>query len=254
MTTEAQTTPTLERVRALLLDIEGTTTPIDFVHQTLFPYARARLEDYLGAHLEEPEVAADVGRLREEHAADVRRGKQPPPLSDDSRETVVASLAAYARWLIDQDRKAGGLKSLQGKIWRRGYEEGELRAPLYADVAPALRRWREAGLKVAIFSSGSVLAQQLLFRHTEEGDLTPLVDAYFDTANAGPKHEAESFRRIAAALRLDAPEILFVSDAVMELDAAAEAGMRTRLSLRPGNAPRPYAERYASVRGFDQLP
>jgi enolase-phosphatase E1 len=142
------------------------------------------------------------------------------------------------------------LKSLQGKIWRQGYEDGTLQAQVFADVAPAFERWRERGLRISIFSSGSVLAQQLLFAHTEVGDLTPFIESYFDTG-VGKKDEAESYRRIAEAMRLEPRQILFISDVVAELDAANQAGMKTILAIRPGNEPQP--QQYPSIRSFDEL-
>jgi enolase-phosphatase E1 len=238
--------------RAVLLDIEGTTTPIAFVHETLFPYASERVADYLAANFDSPEIIPDLRALREEHAADVLQHQGPPPLAAAPREAAVASLSAYARWLIDRDRKSAGLKSLQGKIWRQGYADGTLKAPLYADVLPAMERWRGAGLKLAIFSSGSVLAQKLLFAHTEAGDLTRLIDDYFDTTT-GPKKEPDSYRRIASALGLPPPELLFISDVVAELDAAGAAGVQTLLSLRPGNPPQPPTERHRAARTFDEV-
>src|ERR1044071_10071988 len=183
-------------VRAILLDIEGTTTPIAFVHEVLFSYARTHVKDFLSANSNSAEVSADVALLREEHAADVSNGHQPPD-----------SIAAYVEWLIERDRKSTGLKSLQGKIWRQGYVDGSLKSQVYADVAPALERWRARGLSINIFSSGSVLAQKLLFAHTEAGDLTRFIDDYFDT-NVGKKGEAESYRRIAEKMELPAGEIL----------------------------------------------
>ena len=227
----------LDEVRAILLDIEGTTTPIAFVHDVLFSYAREHVSEFLNS------AAEDVARLREEHAVDVREGRNPPPLTD-------GSITEYVHWLIALDRKSTGLKSLQGKIWRQGYEEGSLQSQVFADVAPAFRRWRERGLRISIFSSGSVLAQQLLFAHTEVGDLTRFIESYFDT-NVGRKGEAESYRRIAEAMNLEAQEILFVSDVVAELDAANEAGMKTIISIRPGNQAQP--ERYPSIRSFDEI-
>jgi enolase-phosphatase E1 len=228
-------------VRALLLDIEGTTTPIAFVHEVLFSYARTHVKDFLSANSNSAEVSADVVRLREEQAADVSNGQQPPD-----------SIAAYVEWLIERDRKSTGLKSLQGKIWRHGYVDGSLKSQVYADVAPAFERWREQGLSINIFSSGSVLAQQLLFAYTEAGDLTKFIDNYFDT-NVGKKGEAESYRRIAEALKLPTNEILFVSDVVAELDAATEAGMSTLLSIRPGNPPQNNSDRYRSIHTFDEI-
>jgi enolase-phosphatase E1 len=224
-------------LRAILLDIEGTTTPIAFVHDVLFSYARDHVREFLAAN----PAAEDIALLREEHANDV---SDAPPLTDE-----IESIAAYVEWLIKLDRKSTALKSLQGKIWRQGYEDGSLKSQVFADVAPAFERWRDHGLRISIFSSGSVLAQQLLFAHTEGGNLTPFIDSYFDT-KVGKKGEAESYRRIAEVMGLPPKEILFVSDVVAELDAANEAGMKTLLSIRPGNAP---AEQYPSIRTFDEI-
>jgi len=224
-------------LRAILLDIEGTTTPIAFVHDVLFSYARDHVREFLAAN----PAAEDVALLREEHAVDV---SDAPPLTNDTE-----SIAAYVEWLIKLDRKSTALKSLQGKIWRQGYQDGSLKSQVFPDVAPAFERWRERGLRISIFSSGSVLAQQLLFAHTEVGDLTPFIDSYFDT-KVGKKGEAESYRGIANALGFEPKEILFVSDVVSELHAATEAGMKTLLSIRPGNAP---AEQYPSIRSFDEI-
>ena len=229
------------KARAILLDIEGTTTPIAFVHEVLFSYARTHVKDFLATNSNSAEVSADIALLREEHAADVSKGHQPPdPIAD------------YVAWLIECDRKSTGLKSLQGKIWRQGYIDGSLKSQVYADVAPALERWRAQGLSINIFSSGSVLAQQLLFAHTEAGDLTKFIDNYFDT-NVGKKGEAESYRRIVEALKLRAEEILFISDVVAELDAATEAGMQTLLSIRPGNPPQNHADRHQTIHTFDEI-
>ena len=224
----------LNDVRAILLDIEGTTTPIAFVHDVLFSYAREHVREFLSANSAEEDVAL----LREEHAADVTEGRNPPP-----------QMAEYVEWLIARDRKSTGLKSLQGKIWRQGYESGSLQSQVFADVAPAFERWRERGLRISIFSSGSVLAQQLLFAHTEVGDLTRFIDSYFDT-RIGKKGEAESYHRIAEAKNLQPGHILFVSDVVTELQAASEAGMKTIMSIRPGNEPQP---QYPSIRSFEEI-
>ena len=237
-------------MRAILLDIEGTTTPIAFVHEVLFSFARTHLRDYLAKHFDSKDVVADVNLLREEHKQDVSEGKQPPPLTEAPDD--IESIAAYVNWLIDKDRKSTGLKSLQGKIWQEGYSDGTLRAQVFPDVAPALARWRVAGLNVSIFSSGSVLAQQLLFAHTESGDLTPFINNYFDTS-VGKKGESESYSRIAEALEVPASEVLFVSDVVAELAAAREAGMEVALSVRPGNQPQPSADQYTAIQSFDEL-
>src|SRR5262249_48385591 len=149
----------------------GTTTPIAFVHEVLFSYAREHAREFLARD----DVRDDIALLREEQAADVQNGQDPP-----------AQIDSYVEWLIARDRKSTGLKSLQGKIWRQGYTDGSLKSQVYDDVAPAFARWRERGLSISIFSSGSVLAQQLLFAHTEAGDLTKFISQYFDT-NVGKK-------------------------------------------------------------------
>jgi len=240
-------------IRGILLDIEGTTTPIAFVHEVLFPYARSRVKSYLAAHFDSAETLADLAQLRVEHAADVEQGLEPPALVNGLRDTEINSIVSYLHWLIDRDRKSTGLKAIQGKIWRQGYLEGCLKAPLFEDVAPALRRWRRAGLKVSIFSSGSSLAQQLLFGHTEAGDLKQFIDSYFDTTS-GAKTAIESYRKIAESLRLPPREVLFISDVVRELDAARAAGMQTLLCVRPGNHPQPHDEHHQIIQSFDDIP
>ena len=228
-------------VRAILLDIEGTTTPIAFVHEVLFSYARTHAREFLETNSNSAEVSADVALLHAELATDLSKGNDPPD-----------SITDYVGWLIERDRKSTGLKSLQGKIWRQGYVDGSLKSQVYPDVAPAFERWRAQGLSINIFSSGSVLAQQLLFAYTEAGDLTKFIDKYFDT-NVGKKGEAESYRRIAETLSLSANEILFISDVTAELDAATEAGMSTLLSIRPGNPPQNNADQYQVIRSFDGI-
>ena len=208
---------------AILLDVEGTTTPIEFVHTTLFGYARARVQEFLDRHEADPDVQADIALLRAEHAAET----SPPPM---------ASVAAYVRWLIDQDRKSTGLKSLEGKIWEEGYRAGELRGEVYPDVPPALDRWRREGRDIAIFSSGSVQAQRNLFATTAAGDLTRFIRAYFDTTT-GAKTAVQSYTTIAAALQQSPTDVLFLSDVGAELDAARAAGMQTALCVRGAAAP-----------------
>ena len=229
------------QTRAILLDIEGTTTPISFVHDVLFPYSRLHLESFLAQHAASADVVSDLARLREEHGEDVTAKNSPPPLMEP-----------YVYWLIEQDRKSPTLKSLQGKIWQQGYDDGSLRSLVFADVRPAMQRWRSKNLNVSIFSSGSVLAQKLLFAHTDAGDLTKFISNYFDTG-VGKKTHAESYQRIAAALSLAANQILFISDVLDELDAAAEAGMETSLCIRPGNPIQPSSSRHLIIRNFDEL-
>ena len=227
----------------VLLDIEGTTTPVDFVHRVLFPYARARVAAFLDAQAADPETVADVAGLRAEYERDRTAGLSLPAWGEGAW--------VYAQWLMDQDRKLTALKALQGRIWAMGFASGELRGQVYADVPRALRRWTAAGRRVAIFSSGSVLAQKQVFGHSDHGDLTPLLSAYFDTTT-GPKGETASYRRIASALGEKSEAGLFVSDVVPELDAARDAGFRTSLALR--TAPGPPANGHAGIKSFDELP
>ena len=219
----------------ILLDIEGTTTPIAFVHDVLFTFARHHMAEYL--------KHADLTDLNLEHAEDLRRGYNPPAWS---AEPVV-----YVSWLMDQDRKSTALKKIQGEIWLQGYKKGELRGEVFPDVLPALRRWHGSDIDVRIFSSGSVLAQRLLFSGTVDGDLTAFLNGYFDTTT-GPKDEAQSYRRIASAFGIPPSEILFISDVARELDAAHFAEMETRLCIRPGNHPQP-AHDHEVLTTFDAL-
>jgi enolase-phosphatase E1 len=220
---------------AVLLDVEGTTTSVSFVYDVLFPFARARLDAFLSSRASSDAlVREDVARLADERRAEAEPGA--PGWRDATPEAVAASAAAYAAWLMDRDRKSTGLKSLQGRIWQEGYRTGEIAGHVYPDVRPALERWRAEGRAVAIFSSGSVLAQRLLFAHTPQGDLTPWIAAHFDTTT-GPKREAESYRRIAGTLGVAPACVLFVSDVAAELDAARAAGLRTALCVRSGAPP-----------------
>jgi enolase-phosphatase E1 len=221
-------------ITAVVLVIEGTTTPISFVHETLFPYARRALERFVREHAAKPELAHVFRSLRADWIADAAGSDAPPPWPDDAAgEQQVAAIVGYCAWLMDRDRKASGLKELQGVIWDG---EGTLHGEVFDDVPDALRRWRAEGIAVAIYSSGSVLAQQLLFRSTPFGDLTPLIDAYFDTT-VGGKRDPESYRRIAGALDRSPAQLLFVSDVAAELAAARAAGWHAVLCVRPGNTP-----------------
>ena len=192
-------------IRAILTDIEGTTSSISFVTETLFPYARARMADYVAAH---PETVAEVP------------GNDP-----------VATLLAW----MDADAKETPLKALQGLIWAEGYADGTLRGHVYADAVAGLRRWHAAGLSLYVFSSGSVAAQKLIFAHSVAGDLTPLFSGYFDTTT-GPKREAASYVKIAKSIDIPPKNILFLSDTRQEVDAARAAGMDVRLIDRQSRA------------------
>jgi len=233
--------------RLYLLDVEGTTSPISLVSEQLFPYARKHLKSFVLDHVDEAAVRADLALLVEERMEE--RDADAPPVepewdvADDAEPGI-----AYLLWLMDRDRKSTALKSLQGKIWKAGFEAGELVGTVFADVPEALARWSRVA-RVAIYSSGSVEAQQLLFRHSSAGDLTPYLSGYFDT-RVGAKGAADSYRAIAAATSVETGEILFVSDVARELDAAREAGCETRLSVREGNAAVADAKGHASVTDF----
>jgi enolase-phosphatase E1 len=209
-------------MRGILLDIEGTTTPIKFVYDVLFPFARRRVAAYV--------VDADLSDLRREYEEDKASGVNPPGWSTDP--------VPYIHWLMDQDRKSTALKRIQGEIWREGYRDGELHGVVFADVPPALQRWHNKGIDIRIFSSGSILAQRLLFSTIVAGDLTKFLNGFFDTTT-GPKNDPASYRQIASAIDLSPPDILFLSDVTRELDAAQSAGMQTLLCVRPGNHAQP---------------
>jgi len=235
--------------RAVLLDIEGTATPISFVYDVLFPYARAHIGMFLQTHMNDPEVQTQIQPLREAHETDQKSGMSPPAWN---KEQELNSAERYALWLMDKDRKSTVLKWLQGRIWTEGYRRGELHGIVFPDVPPALERWHRASRKIAIFSSGSILAQQDLFAHSESGNLSPYINDYFDTT-VGKKQISISYARIAARLGEDCEDILFVSDVVGELDAARVAGYDTRVCVRPGSPPPQDADRHQLIRSFDDL-
>jgi enolase-phosphatase E1 len=239
------------QVRVLLLDIEGTTTPIDFVYQTLFPYATRKVESFLREHSGDTEIPSLVQDLRAQHGQDELQGLHPPVWQNDSGEGQVRSCVAYVHWLIGRDSKCTPLKSLQGKIWQEGFESGELHGQVYADVPRAFARWRRQKRNICIYSSGSVLAQQLLFRTVISGDLTPQIAAFFDT-RIGSKADGESYKKIATALGRAPGECLFLSDASKEVEAARLAGMHAVLCDRNVTAPAA-ASAGEVIRSFDAV-
>lgn len=197
-------------IKAVLTDIEGTTAPVTFVAEVLFPYAAERLDAFVRAHLND--------RAVDEALAETAELEGRKLSVDEAIETLLG-------W-IKADRKATPLKTLQGKIWREGYESGAIRSPVYPDAVTALRNWREKGLRLDVYSSGSVEAQILLYRYSEAGDLTPLFTDYFDT-RIGAKVEAASYGAIAEKTGFRPDEILFLSDLPREVDAALKAGMKS---------------------------
>lgn len=220
-------------ITAILTDIEGTTSAVSFVFDVLFPFAARHLPEYVRAHAGEPAVAAQLAAVRQlggEPSADVER--------------VIAILLG---WLAE-DRKATPLKALQGMVWAEGYHAGLLKGHVYPDAVEALTRWHAQGLKLYVYSSGSVQAQQLIFGCSQAGDLTPLFSGYFDTTSGG-KREAQSYRTISAAMGVPAGQLLFLSDVVEELDAARAAGMHTVGLVREGGE----LGDHACVESFTQI-
>lgn len=198
-------------IKAIVTDIEGTTSSIDFVHEVLFPYSRAALPDYVRQHRGDKRVAA----LLNDVAA---RGK----LSVDDTEGQIQQLLDW----IAADKKITALKSLQGLIWENGYRSGEFKANIYPDAVEQLKAWRQCGIELYVYSSGSIFAQKLFFAHSEAGDLRYLFTDYFDTTS-GPKRDSASYRNILRSIDKPAKDVLFLSDIVEELDAAQSTGMGT---------------------------
>ena len=221
-------------IRAILTDIEGTTSSLSFVRDVLFPYSRRQMEDFVTHHGDEPEVArelAEVSRL------------------EGRRLSLREAVDQLLIW-IDEDRKTTPLKALQGMIWEAGYRDGDFFGHIYEDAARQLRAWKASGLSLYVFSSGSVHAQKLLFAHTEFGDLTPLFSGYYDT-RVGPKQDPASYTAITGSLGLAPASVLFLSDITGELDAARQAGLPTIQLVREGRFPADC--HHALVRNFDEI-
>lgn len=232
----------MERIapyEAVLLDIEGTTTPISFVYETLFPFARQHLDRFLADHWEDSNVRQDVElvikrarQLGEEYADDP--DFVPVPQESSNEKALRSAVVRHLQWQMDRDMKTTGLKSLQGRIWRAGYRSGELKAPVYEDVPDAFESWTAADTPIYIYSSGSVEAQKLLFGHTDYGDLTGAIDGYFDT-RTGNKKEPASYTAICEAVDVAPGDLVFVTDSLEEARAADEADVQALISQRPAN-------------------
>lgn len=221
-------------IRAIVTDIEGTTSSLSFVKDVLFPHARRHLAAFVQEHAADPVVRAQL------EATGAAVGQA---LNDAD------AIAELLRW-IDEDRKLTPLKTLQGLIWENGYRQGDFRGHIYDDAVRNLRAWDAAGLALYVFSSGSVQAQKLLFGYSDFGDLTPLFRGYFDTI-IGAKRESGAYRRIAAEIGMAPAEILFLSDIREELDAAREAGMHSVWLVRDGD--RPASPTHPVARNFDDV-
>lgn len=221
----------------ILTDIEGTTTDINFVHKILFPYSSKKLPGFVHAHLTDPAVSTAL--------AQTRATLQEEGLPSENTEDLIQGLLSW----IEADRKHPALKALQGLIWREGYVSGGFKGHIYPDVVPALERWKQQGLRMGVYSSGSVAAQKLLFGYSTYGDLNTFFEANFDTA-VGHKREVAAYQNIATQLEIDPAEILFLSDIEEELDAAKAAGMQCIQLLRPGTIP---SMRHAGVGSFGEI-
>lgn len=220
------------RIRAVLLDIEGTTSSLSYVHDVMFPYVREHLSDYLQTRWGSESLRATLELL----AADAQHPSAAAWLGSDTSEQQQRKVTTQVLAWMDQDLKATGLKQLQGQIWQAGFEAGKLVSHVWPDVPDALRLWRSHGIDLRIYSSGSIAAQKLFFGHTESGNLLPLFSGHYDTTIGGKKSSA-SYQAIATDWGQIPDEILFVSDVIEELQAAAAAGLRVLLSIRPGNVP-----------------
>ena len=222
------------KIKAIVTDIEGTTSSLSFVKEVLFPYARANLADYVRLHAEEPQVKKLLEETCKEAGAEL-----------DTEQSITQLI----QWL-DEDKKITPLKSLQGLIWEAGYQKGDFKGHVYPDAAAYLKAWKAKGLDLYVYSSGSILSQKLLFAHTEYGDLTPHFSGYFDT-RIGGKKDRESYDKIAKQLVIPAGQLLFLSDIKEELDAAKAAGFQTLWVVRDSK-PDPQAE-HQQVSSFDHI-
>ena len=220
--------------KAILTDIEGTTSSLSFVKDVLFPYAREHMGEFIRQHANDPAVVHELDEVCR---------------VNDKKLTDAEAIDQLMRW-IDEDRKITPLKSLQGMIWENGYKKGDFKGHVYEDAVRNLKKWKLSGVRLYVFSSGSVQAQKLLFAHTDYGDLTPLFSGYFDTT-IGNKREANSYRKIAESIGIPPGEILFLSDIQEELDAASAAGMPVTWLIRDG-ALDPNAT-LRQVQNFDEI-
>ncbi|PSR95694.1 Enolase-phosphatase [Actinidia chinensis var. chinensis] len=242
--------------RCIVLDIEGTTTPISFVTEVLFPYARENVGRHLDATYYTAETQDDIKLLRSQVENDLQQGivgSAYIPSDDAGKEAVVAALVSNVEAMIKADRKITALKQLQGHIWRTGFQNNELKGMVFDDVPVALEKWHAMGIKVYIYSSGSRLAQRVLFGNTSYGDLRKYLSGFFDTT-VGNKQETRSYAEILESLGVDKPsEVLFVTDIYQEAVAAKAAGLEVIISVRPGNGPLPEDHRFKTVNSFSEI-
>lgn len=232
--------------KCILLDIEGTTSSVAYVFQVLFPFAKKHLHEYLERNWNDPSLQAALQQL----VRDVGL-----PVSTNGDNLSIEHLPLFestALDLMERDVKATGVKEMQGLIWTEGYASGELKSHVYPDVVEALEQWKNQGIDIRIFSSGSIHAQKVFFEHTEYGDLLPYFSGHYDTTY-GQKREVESYHNICKAIGFKPDEITFLSDVGQELDAAKAAGIFTVLVVRPGNAPVVAEKEHATIESFSEI-
>ncbi|XP_006662940.2 probable bifunctional methylthioribulose-1-phosphate dehydratase/enolase-phosphatase E1 [Oryza brachyantha] len=240
----------------VVLDIEGTTTPISFVTDVMFPYARDNVRKHLTSTYGSDETKEDINLLRAQVEEDLKNGiagSVPIPPDDAGKEEVINALVANVESMIKADRKITSLKQLQGHIWRTGFESKEMQGVVFEDVPEALKHWHASGMKVYIYSSGSREAQRLLFGNTTYGDLRQYLCGFFDTTT-GNKRETRSYFEISQSLGVDSPaQILFITDVFQEAVAAKSAGFEVIISIRPGNAPLPENHGFRTIKSFSEI-
>ncbi|KAJ8616605.1 hypothetical protein MRB53_035977 [Persea americana] len=242
--------------QCIVLDIEGATTPISFVFDVLFPYARDNVRNHLTATYDTEETQDDIRLLRAQVHEDLERGVAgtvPIPPDNAGKDEVIAALVANVEAMIRADRKIKALKELQGHIWRTGFQNNELKGAVFDDVPKALERWHAMGIKVYIYSSGSREAQRLIFGNTIYGDLRKYLCGFFDTM-IGNKRETRSYLEIFQSVGVDKPsQILFVTDVYQEAMAAKAAGLEVIISIRPGNAPLPENHGFNTIQSLSEI-
>ncbi|WP_393971412.1 acireductone synthase [Oxyplasma meridianum] len=221
----------IEGIDAVILDIEGTTTPLDFVHKTLFQFAKQNLHDFLNENINSENVRKALNELSKLYTDTVGKNTRSDLKSSATDDISMENATSMLYHLIDMDSKASQLKMIEGMIWEKGYRDGILRGEVYDDVPVCMKRWASEGKEIYIYSSGSILAQKLIFSSTLYGDLTDYITNYFDTG-IGRKNQAESYGKIAAAIGKDPERILFISDSLIELNAAASKGFQTLMMDR----------------------
>ena len=222
-------------IHHLLLDIEGTTCPASYVSETLFPYATEHLPSFVSKNMRDNEVrnilkAAEHEWMNDNCEASIKLKEKHSSTEDNSPEGVIQ----YLLHLIKTDQKSTSLKDLQGKIWLAGYQRGELKAEIFPETAGCFRQWAQDNILISSYSSGSIQAQKLLYKHTNHGDLCSIIHQWFDT-HTGSKKRAQSYSKISQRLKASPRNVLFVSDSSEECDAASESGMLTLFSLRTSN-------------------